>query len=256
MARNFTSTSYLEIAGTAVTSGPPMTWFCWFKPNGDGVSDKLMSIAKVSEATRFFVIQTRGDVAGDPLQMWTRGGGSNVDDTSNSINFNVWNSACGRWTSTTARDVILNGDFANKGSSTAAGDPGAMDTTSIGRIGDSSPSTSDDVDIAEAAMWNVVLDDAEVAALAVGYSPDHIRPQSRAGHWRIFGRNSPETDLIVPNNLVVTGTAAVVPHPRIIYPKRKVYVGVAGAAPAADEEHEGFFESIRTDFQPMRVVSY
>ncbi len=71
-----------------------------------------------------------------------------------------------------------------------------------------------DGESAEFAFWNVLLDDAEFAALGAGYSPLLIRPASLLEYVPLV-RNIVSARRAVPTN---TGTA-VQPHPRILSPK-------------------------------------
>lgn len=75
-----------------------------------------------------------------------------------------------------------------------------------------------DGDIAEVGMWSVVLDAAEIAALAKGFSPSLIRPTSLNAYWPIFGNNSPELDRRKnAYDLTLTASPAKSDHPRMYY---------------------------------------
>lgn len=73
--------------------------------------------------------------------------------------------------------------------------------------------------LAEMAVWNVALDAGEIAALAKGFSPLFIRPQSLVAYWPLRGYAAPEPDLW-SNNLAgtLTGSPSAVDHPRVLYP--------------------------------------
>lgn len=73
-----------------------------------------------------------------------------------------------------------------------------------------------DGNLAEAAFWNAILTDGEFAALAKGYSPSLIRPQSLTMYCPLVRANV-DYKGAAPT---VNGTV-VQPHPRVIYPKRK-----------------------------------
>lgn len=67
--------------------------------------------------------------------------------------------------------------------------------------------------IAEAAIWNVALTDAEIASLAAGFTPDQIRPQSLQFYAPLV------RDLVdVRGGRTITNvnSATVATHPRII----------------------------------------
>jgi len=67
--------------------------------------------------------------------------------------------------------------------------------------------------IAEAAIWNAALTDAEIASLAAGFTPDQIRPQSLQFYAPLV------RDLVdVRGGRTITNvnSATVATHPRII----------------------------------------
>jgi hypothetical protein len=62
--------------------------------------------------------------------------------------------------------------------------------------------------LADAAVWNVALAQAELTALANGVRPYQIRPQSLIGFWPLDGYGHPALDRSRgKNNGVLTGTA-------------------------------------------------
>ncbi len=71
--------------------------------------------------------------------------------------------------------------------------------------------------IAEVGIWNAALDTGELAALAKGYSPELIRPASLREYVSMV-RDNVTLKGLAPT---ITGTS-VVPHPRIIKPKRAI----------------------------------
>ena len=74
-------------------------------------------------------------------------------------------------------------------------------------------------DLAEAAVWNVALTDAEVAALARGIHPFLIRPDALVAYWPILGRYSPEINLKSNSaTMAIQGTLSQAAHPRIFRP--------------------------------------
>lgn len=73
--------------------------------------------------------------------------------------------------------------------------------------------------IAEAAVWTVALTAAEALALAAGYAPYLIRPQSLYGYWPILGVQSPEPDLSMNSrSMTLNGTPAQVMHVPVFHP--------------------------------------
>ena len=67
--------------------------------------------------------------------------------------------------------------------------------------------------IAEPAIWNVALTDAEIASLAAGFTPDQIRPQSLQFYAPLV------RDLVDARGgrtITNVNSATVATHPRII----------------------------------------
>jgi hypothetical protein len=68
--------------------------------------------------------------------------------------------------------------------------------------------------VAEVAAWSAYLTDDEMTALAKGFSPALIRPQSLAGYWPLF--TATPQDLKNGNNGTPSGVTDF-DHPRIIH---------------------------------------
>jgi hypothetical protein len=77
--------------------------------------------------------------------------------------------------------------------------------------------------MADTALWNVVLSATEIAALAKGIRPPQVRPAALIGYWPLDGLQSPEPDLSGNrNNGTLTGTVnAFGPPIRPITPRMR-----------------------------------
>lgn len=88
--------------------------------------------------------------------------------------------------------------------------------------------------MAEVAFWGGVLLGAdEAAALTDGTVPTLIRPDALANYWPLWGRASPEQELVGRAEATVNG-AVFTDHPRVVYPSRRRVVYIPAAAPAGD----------------------
>jgi hypothetical protein len=123
----------------------------------------------------------------------------------------TWSHACAVFTSTTSRDIYLNG--ADKQSNTTSNAPGAPNRTNIGcRQTTSSGRTNYFIgDIAEVAIWHTALTGSEVLALYSGVLPRLIAPIYLVGYWPLWGLHNPEIDVNSSisgtiNNMTVSGT--------------------------------------------------
>ena len=75
--------------------------------------------------------------------------------------------------------------------------------------------------MAEAAVWDVALNDDEVAALAHGYSPRLIRPDHLAAYWPLGGLpGQNDKDLLGSHELTAYNTPSWTDHPPLVYPVR------------------------------------
>lgn len=77
--------------------------------------------------------------------------------------------------------------------------------------------------IAEAAAYSVALSASEISALAAGFSPLLVRPESLIGYWPLGGALASDTgdiDLINGKDLTANNSPTTEKHPPIIYPSR------------------------------------
>lgn len=226
MARDIDAGVYAEI-NTAVVSSPPFTvsvflksvtaanvniaWWCGDKDTPDDYFVLYGASAKATLVTRLT-------------------GTNDVISSTNTFADATYAHLCGRWTAIDDREVILNGDIANKGSSAVSAEPAGPDRTSLGRFGDSTSFPSDDGSLGECAVWGVALGDSEIGALSRGVSPLLIRPAALISYWPMIGRSSSEVDIVGGLNLTLVGSPAAKAHPRVIYPVAPHIITAVAAA--------------------------
>lgn len=87
------------------------------------------------------------------------------------------------------RDVILNGDLANKGTDVVSKTVVGANRLAFGKQDNTVNNNPFTGPIWYAAIWNVGLVDAECAALAKGAWPGLIRRSALVGFWPAFGRD-------------------------------------------------------------------
>lgn len=237
MARLFDdgSSEYLDI-NTPVITDVPMTISLWLRTNDVTINQYGVTLADKDVDDQRFGIGAGGNIANDPLFFFVRdGGNSTLISTTNFMSVNTWHHGIitGVVSGSDADyKVILDGDTGNAGDSGAGAARAVdLDRTSIGRMGDSTPSDYFSGDVAEVAVWNINLSFAEAAILAAGYSPLFVRPQNLVFYPNLIrGLNDKVGGLV----LTASGTT-VSAHPPIIYPAN-VRVGIPEAvAPPTDE---------------------
>jgi len=88
--------------------------------------------------------------------------------------------------------------------------------------------------IAEAAAYSVALSASEISALAAGFSPLLVRPESLIGYWPLGGALASDTgdiDLINGKDLTANNSPTTENHPQIIYPASPSLVLPSAAEP-------------------------
>lgn len=207
-ARSFNGSNQ-SIAVASALADVPMTFACWFRPSNITSTGVLMGVFATSDDGHYLMF--RGATGGDPL-----GASSNDQGVANGeastgtsgIAAGTWYHGAAVYTSTSSRAVFLN---AAKFTNTTNVTPTGFTKTGLGVFTGSSDSTFFAGEIAEAAIWNVALTDAEVASLARGVSPLRVRPSALVFYaplWRtVF-------DYRAAVSLTNSGTTAADTHPR------------------------------------------
>lgn len=225
MARLFTAASSEIAAYTtgALLTAAPLTLVAWVR------------LAAVGTATRTIITLRDKDNASAPRQCFNlemdnleqvaaRTGAtsaSSVATHASALTVETWAHAAAVFTSTTEYKAFKDGS--GTAATVTARTPAGVDSVQVGGsfVSTSTVAQPWDGDIAEAAVYNVALSDADIAMLAAGYSPLMVRPDALVAYWPVVGKNSPETDIVGAYGLTLTGTSAS-EHPRIIRPSAKI----------------------------------
>jgi len=209
MAREFSS-DYLENTN-AILTAVPITICGWFKTNDNSKSQTVLVIYDKSNSDNYFWLAHSGGtgsfkaIARDDVNNFSA-------DAGGTVNNDQWHHACGVFSANDSRACFLDGG--NKGTNANTAIPLALDETRIGSLAFEPPNEFFmDGNLAEAAIWNVALTDAEVALLAKGYSPLFVRPQNLVSYWPLVRSLN---DIVGGYNLSASGTT-VAAHSRIIY---------------------------------------
>lgn len=235
MARDFDgSADYLTVSSAVITAYPA-TLAAWFKTSSFASGNYFFQFGNTGNAARraglnFFTSgEAEASVRDDTNTRTYR--------TTNVASTNTWAHIAGTFTSSSTIKAFLNGDGAGSYASALTATWPTFNNTTVGGLRRSS-NTYSIGSVAEAAAWNVVLSDQELLELASGHSPLMVRPQSLVAYWPLFGRfgaAGDEEDWVGGNTLSQTSSPAIVDHPRIIYPRRRIltpYQAAAGSLPA------------------------
>lgn len=168
------STEWLGNTSLAPVTAAPLTMACWFKTPTTSYQE-AMWVGDASAADQSWSILL-GSPTASRVTFRGRQGTPSDAVTTTSFSSDTWSHACAVATSTTSRDVYLNGG--GKASSTASEVPSGIDSMAIGMARDSSASGPFNGLIRLPAIWNIALTLSEITDLARGAHPRDIRPQS------------------------------------------------------------------------------
>lgn len=171
-----TSSQYIE-RDEAVVAGYPATFACWFYVNDNSATSALISISDKDVDSLFLTMYLSG--SGSLMRAYAKNFAGGIASTTTTYSTGQWHHGCAVFAGTYSRAAYLDGGGKGTNASTVL-TPSGVDRTSIGRIGDSTPSAYADCSIAEVAVWSTDLTDDEVASLASGFSPLFVRPDKLA----------------------------------------------------------------------------
>lgn len=215
--RGWSATNYL-LYTTGIVTAMPLTIAAWGKTSITGTLQAMVHIGDVDVNPTQNRWSLTVDVNDKVTATTNTTSGTVSAVTSTAISANTWFHACAVFTSATSRGAYLNGG--GKGSNTTSRSPTGIDRTAIGVLFGSSVSQpfgpAGTGDLAEVAVWNIALSDADVAALATGVSPLLIHPEALVGYWPLLGVNSPENNLLSnTSTMSITGSLSQSAHPRV-----------------------------------------
>jgi hypothetical protein len=223
--RGWSDTNFLSYAAGVVTAAP-LTMACWVKTSITGTAQSPMSLnntASILNRNEFDLRLTSGNQVSAAIGDSVGFSQSNAPGT---FTANTWFHAAAVFASATSRTAYFNGAASTPNTTSRV--PSGINGTSIGKQLSASPGNiplapAGTGDIGEAAIWNVALTDADIAALAAGLSPLLVRPDALVGYWPLLGVGSPENNLVSNvSRMTITGSLSQSEHPRVFLPKRPV----------------------------------
>lgn len=219
MARNFNAAGDEINYGTGIFSDlGPFTAVCWMRTStGYGSWWNLLNKADSSNYQTYLLY------GGPSEQVAVYAAHSSVDlsfQGNTALATDTWYHLAASWDGNTGTDADLYVDGVEE---TYAVSQQASGTRTSDAAVPFQLGTDDDGaaqfqgDMAEVAIWNVVLTAAEVTTLAAGYSPLFIRPHALVFYAPLWGSATNEPDLISGTVGTVTSLTKSV-HPQMIYP--------------------------------------
>lgn len=211
MARKFVAASSQKVVfGSALVTASPLTLACWLNPVSAAVAYGVFAVN--DNSTNEFGIRT--DSSGHILAVSTDGTVSTAT-TSTAMSAGVWCHACAVISSASARAAFLNGG--GKGTNATARTTSGVNQTEIGHTTGVGFTNGN---IAECAIWNIALADAEVLALASGVAAWLIHPEALKFYTPLSMGFSPEINIMSNTNTGTVTGATVIDGPAITYGRR------------------------------------
>lgn len=212
MARDFTNTSSLGSATSAITA-QPCTIAYWFKPVASSSNGMALGISDGTNNNRVFFQRLTN---ADPInaRAVTSAGGSASGKATSGLNVTIgqWGHWCGLFPSVASRTIFFNG-IDKQTDATGLGAMASLTTFWVAATGLGAASSQRGM-FAEIGVWDAVLSDADVALLGASkYAPSMVSPGNLVAYWPLAGVASPEPDVVGGRDLTLTGTVLQADHP-------------------------------------------
>lgn len=180
MAWDFDGTNdYMEATSAALTAGP-LTLAAWINVDTTGAAQRILSISSATGGDRWSLLVGATDV----ITMQVGASNSFLSlSTTNTVTTGTWHHVAGSWNTTAnqPQQVWIDGVKSGPTSSNRTPVAGNLTRTLLGSTYVSSSLTQYlNGRIAEAGIWSVVLNDAEVTSLYRGFKPSAVRPDKLA----------------------------------------------------------------------------
>ena len=223
MAREFDNSGnqYLKI-DQAVAASYPFTMACWFNMPTMAHTHGLMWVGDKDYSRMYQGMY----LDAGRVRAYSKFLSDGIAITTSAAAIDEWHHACAVFSSATLRAAFLDGG--SKGTDTRSlAVPAGFDRTALGVFGDQTPSAFAEGMLAEAAVWNVALTDAEVAVLAAGYCPLFVRSQNLVAYWPLI--RDRDIDIVGGYDLTAYGSPTIAAHCPIMRPiAPQVIVPVSG----------------------------
>lgn len=224
MARLFddAASENLKVA-SGIVSAEPITVACWF--NSDADQDQFLIGGGHTIGVNYYGLRID---AGREIEAVVYDGDTDTKAKTIAVyTLNTWHHGCAVFASNGDCRIYLDGG--NRVNNANAHDAITIDRTSIAVSSDSTPWGYYSGMVAEAAIWNAVLTDAEAAILAKGYSPLFVHPQNLVAYWPLI--RDEDQDRVGGYDMTAFNAPSIAPHPPVIYPAPPHMAYVSAAVP-------------------------
>jgi hypothetical protein len=219
MARRFRSASS-DFIGAGITSpSAPLTLSVWFRTlNNTSNHMRFGLFDDAASADGFYLSATTSNILQGVI---VAAGSFTTFDALGSVGTGKWMHACAVFETTTARTAYLDGAAGTL--NTTSKTPAAVDNLWMGKFRGGS-TTFSDVELCDAARWNVALTPDEVRQLARGKRPTAVRPGSLLNYYPL---DEPAVSAVRDRAIGAVhitqsgGSSVWVPRPSVLRPPRR-----------------------------------
>ena len=224
MALSFDGSSYLslDLSGTGPISAYPFTMVAWIKPPQEKKDWQAFVLSDGTETARAGIGPAHYGRWGMYWKNVEQRSGYGFSENYGTASPNPWSHQAVIFAESDSRTCYVNGtgnSFNNVNNNTQT--LSDMDIIGIGYGPTSGANRLMKGEMAECALYSVALDAKDVDALAAGFSPLFIKPESLLGYWPLGGplaSAASGVDVLGLRNLSETGTLTEAAHPQVYYP--------------------------------------
>lgn len=211
MARSFNVSNPDYIYRAAPVTGAPFTLSVWYNSISVTANRAIACLVDTASNNNNFMLY-HGSNTWPYFYIENSAGWNQTADPSGRAINNWWH-ACAIEVASNDHRLYNHGELRTSSTSRV---PSSIDRYAIGIRADLTPDFGHNGYVAEAALWDVALTEAEALALKAGYSPLLIRPQSLVSYLPAIRDN--DADLIDGVIWTVSGSPGIAAHPRVFYP--------------------------------------
>lgn len=180
------ASSQAIVLASALGLSPPFSIGLSFYPDDGAIDSTLMGVGDSGDSTEAWRLRFKG-ASSDELTVLAEGdAGPAEGGTSNAAVLGAWNTALAIFVANNDRTVVLNGDWANRGTETTTVNVSGANSITVGRR----PGASSDFHsgrVAEIAVWDVDLKQHDAEIHGMGFSPLLIKRSRLKAYLQVLG---------------------------------------------------------------------
>lgn len=194
----------------APASSAPLTLFARTNPTVVNTGQVVLSVGTSGTGTHRWALAHSNQGSGQVAMQAISSGSAAAQSGASAVTAGSWQSCVGVEDSSASREVLV--DAVSKATDGTSSSPTGTNAIYVGVRNSNGLGFFAGGAIADVAVWNVALTDAEIASLAKGFSPRRIRPQSLVFYAPLL-RNL--QDLRRGLALTAVNSPTVANHPRV-----------------------------------------